>query len=138
MSASLFCILQSVFLLILTSASAVSLIAWIYLALFHGWFWRARDESAPVGAAPARRADLAGLPPAWIGVGSLDLFHDEDVAYGQRLRDCGVACEVYIVPGAFHGFDLAGTQIQPVREFRKSQIAALKRHLWDGGPHPPQ
>ena len=28
---------------------------------------------------PARRADLSGLPPAWIGVGTLDLFHEEDV-----------------------------------------------------------
>ena len=43
------------FLLILTGASIVSLVVWIYLALFHGWFWRALDESAPVGEAPARR-----------------------------------------------------------------------------------
>ncbi len=32
-------------------------------------------------AAPSRHDDLSGLPPAWIGVGTLDLFHDEDVAY---------------------------------------------------------
>jgi len=54
---------------------------------------------------PARRDDLSGLPPAWIGVGTLDLFHDEDIAYADRLEAAGVPCELTIVPGAFHGFN---------------------------------
>jgi hypothetical protein len=37
-------------------------------------------------AAPARRDDLSGLPPTWIGVGTADLFHDECVDYANRLR----------------------------------------------------
>jgi acetyl esterase/lipase len=32
-----------------------------------------RMSDAPAYAAPARRDDLSGLPPAWIGVGELDL-----------------------------------------------------------------
>jgi acetyl esterase/lipase len=59
----------------------------------------------PDVAVPARRTDLAGLPPAWIGVGTLDLFHDEDIAYAERLKAAGVPCELEVVPGAFHGFD---------------------------------
>jgi acetyl esterase/lipase len=35
----------------------------------------------PIYAAPARATDLRGLPPTWIGVGTHDLFHDEDVDY---------------------------------------------------------
>ncbi|MFD7475795.1 hypothetical protein ACFV8Z_27475 [Streptomyces sp. NPDC059837] len=27
------------------------------------------------------------MPPAWIGVGTLDLFHDEDVEYARRFSD---------------------------------------------------
>jgi acetyl esterase/lipase len=80
---------------------------------------------------PARREDLSGLPPAWIGVGSLDLFHDEDVAYAQRLRDCGVACELNIVSGAFHGFDMPGPALKVVQDFRQSQLAALRKYLLD-------
>lgn len=87
-------------------------------------------ENVPAYSVPARRADLSGLPPAWIGVGSLDIFHDEDVAYAQRLRDCGVECEIDIVPGAFHGFDVFDAQIPVVQEFRRSQIAALRKHLF--------
>ena len=45
-------------------------------------------------AAPAREENLAGLPPAWIGVGTLDLFFDEDVAYASRLRAAGVPCDL--------------------------------------------
>jgi acetyl esterase/lipase len=84
----------------------------------------------PEYAVPARRQDLSGLPPAWIGVGTVDLFHGEDMAYAQRLKGCGVKCEICAVPGAFHGFDIFAPQAPIVRDFRKSQIAALKRSLF--------
>lgn len=83
----------------------------------------------PNYAVPARREDLSGLPPAWIGVGSMDLFHDEDAAYAQRLSATGVKCELVVIPGAFHGFDAFNSQIPVVREFRESQIAAFKKNL---------
>lgn len=78
---------------------------------------------------PARREDLSGLPPAWIGVGSEDMFHDEDVSYAQRLIECGVECQLVVIPGAFHGFDAINSRISIVREFRESQIAALQKNL---------
>ncbi len=87
-------------------------------------------EDVPPYSVPARREDLSGLPPAWIGVGTLDVFHDEDVAYAQRLKECGIECELYIVPGAFHGFDVFDPQIPIVKDFRKSQISALKKYLF--------
>jgi acetyl esterase/lipase len=86
----------------------------------------------PAYSVPARRENLTGLPPAWIGVGTLDLFHDEDVAYARRLEEQGVACELVVIPGAFHGFDLAGQRLRVVRDFRQSQIAALRRNLFPG------
>jgi acetyl esterase/lipase len=87
------------------------------------------NEAVPDYAVPARRMDLSGLPPAWIGVGSIDLFHDEDAAYARALLDCGVSCEFLSVPGAYHGFDLAGSGVNIVREFRQSQYAALRKYL---------
>ena len=84
----------------------------------------------PPYAVPARRADLSGLPPAWIGVGSLDLFHDENVGYAQRLEACGVACALEIVPGAFHGFDSFDRNIPIVQDFGNAQVAALKSALF--------
>jgi len=86
-------------------------------------------QDVPQYAVPARRADLSGLPPAWIGVGSLDIFHDEDVAYAQRLQACGVACEVKVVPGAFHGFDVFNPQLPFVQDFKNSQFSALEKAI---------
>ena len=84
----------------------------------------------PPYSVPARREDLSGLPPAWIGVGTLDLFYEENVAYAQHLKNCGVPCELYLVPGAFHGFVMAGLQVKVVQDFRNSQIAAMREYLF--------
>ncbi len=86
------------------------------------------DNGAPYAVA-ARREDLSGLPPAWIGVGTLDLFYAEDVAYAQRLNDCGVECELVVLEGAFHGFDFLDPHIGLIQTWRKSQIEALRRRL---------
>jgi acetyl esterase/lipase len=63
------------------------------------------QAKAPLAAVPARVENLKGLPPAFIGVGTLDLFHDEDVDYAQRLNAAGISTELIVVPGAYHGFD---------------------------------
>jgi acetyl esterase/lipase len=80
-------------------------------------------------AAPARRGDVSGLPPAWIGVGTLDLFHDEDVEYARRLREAGVATDLYIVEGAFHGFDALFGQSGVAVAFWQEQARALRAAL---------
>ncbi|MER7797761.1 alpha/beta hydrolase [Microbacterium sp. NPDC096154] len=78
---------------------------------------RPGDDAVPAAAAPARRTHLAGLPPTWIGVGDIDLFHDEDVAYAERLNEAGVAVTLDVVPGAPHGFETLGAEAAVVREF---------------------
>ena len=89
--------------------------------------WRSYlGEADPDVAVPARREDLAGLPPAWIGVGTLDLFHDEDLAYAERLRAAGVPCEVEVVQGAFHGFDGIAPKAEVSLAFFRSQCALLR------------
>lgn len=86
----------------------------------------------PEIAVPARRADLSGLAPAWIGVGTLDLFHDEDLDYAERLRSAGVPCHVEEVPGAFHGFDGMAPTAKVSQSFFASQCAMLLQSL---APH---
>ena len=85
----------------------------------------AGSAGVPLEAVPARRGDLTGLPPAWIGVGTLDLFHDEDLAYARRLEEARVPVQVLEVPGAFHGFDLIMGKAGVSQEYRASMLAAL-------------
>jgi acetyl esterase/lipase len=83
----------------------------------------------PDVAVPARRTDLAGLAPAWLGVGTLDLFCAEDQAYAARLNAAGVPCEVYEVPGAFHGFDGLAPKAAVSQAYFDSTCASLRRAL---------
>ncbi|WP_404710015.1 alpha/beta hydrolase [Sphingomonas sp. MMS24-J13] len=83
--------------------------------------------SAPKGAVPARVEDLRGLPPAFIGVGGVDLFVDEDIAYAGRLIQAGVATELLVVPGAFHGFDRIAEKTSVASRFTRAKIDAIRR-----------
>jgi acetyl esterase/lipase len=83
----------------------------------------------PQVAVPGRRADLSGLAPAWIGVGTHDLFHDEDLAYAERLRSAGVPCQVEVIPGAFHGFDRVAAKAHVSQRFFDSQCDVLRAAL---------
>lgn len=87
----------------------------------------ATDDVSPYAAA-ARAEDLQGLPPTWIGVGTLDLFYNENVQFTERLQDAGVDCEIIIVKGAFHGFDVFG-KTSVAQNFSASYMAAMDRAL---------
>jgi len=80
----------------------------------------------PPGSVPARLEDLSGLPPAWIGVGSIDLFADEDVHYAQRLMDEGIATELNVFPGAYHAFDLLVPRAAVSKRFTNSWTSSLR------------
>ena len=85
-------------------------------------------EASPI-AVPSRNPNLRDLPPAWIGVGGLDLFRDEDMAYAERLRAAGVPCETIVVDGVFHGFDGIVEGSAATRRFRESMFAVMRKLL---------
>ncbi|WP_326613437.1 alpha/beta hydrolase [Streptomyces scopuliridis] len=97
------------------------------------WAWNAylggQASDPPPLAAPGRYVDLAGAAPAWVGVGTSDLFHDENLAYVERLRRAGVPCELQAVPGAYHGFDLIERKASVSLAYQESQLAALEQAL---------
>lgn len=88
-----------------------------------------RMSDAPAYAAPARRDDLSGLAPAWIGVGDLDLYYGEDVAYAQKLRACGVRCELVTVPRMYHAADGFARKAHSMDAFTQGLVDHLKAHL---------
>ncbi|MEU8036944.1 alpha/beta hydrolase [Streptosporangium sp. NPDC049078] len=103
---------------------------------WHAYLGPAATGEVPPLAAPARYEDLAGLPPAWIGVGTNDLFHDENVAYAERLRQAGVPCTLHVVPGAYHSFDVIQSKAAVSRAFMRHQVAALNDALNGTGRTP--
>jgi len=89
----------------------------------------AGSDKVPAAGVPARLTEFAGLPPAFIGVGTLDLFCDEDIAYAARLNEAGVAAELIVVPGAYHGFDGFAAAAAVSRWFASARLTALRRAL---------
>ena len=67
--------------------------------------WRHYLGSAPATpyAAPARAADLSGLPPAFVATAESDPVRDEAITYALRLLQAGVPSELHQWPGTFHG-----------------------------------
>ncbi|MDA0634228.1 alpha/beta hydrolase [Nonomuraea sp. MCN248] len=84
--------------------------------------WRHYLGSTPATpyAAPARAADLSGLPPAYIATAELCPNRDEEIAYALRLLQAGVSVELHQWPGTFHG-----SQAILSAEVSRRQIAEL-------------
>jgi acetyl esterase/lipase len=80
-------------------------------------------------AAPARRVDFNGLPKAWIGVGDVELFYQEDKKYAERLSAAGVACELDVVAGGPHAFEGMAPDAQVSKDYSNRAKTWLRRAL---------
>jgi acetyl esterase/lipase len=63
-------------------------------------------DQVPPDAAPARTAELAGLPTTFISVGTADCLRDEAIDFAARLCRADVLTELHVYAGAVHGFDM--------------------------------
>ncbi|NKE60174.1 alpha/beta hydrolase [Lentzea sp. PSKA42] len=102
---------------------------WVRTSNITGWNAllgdaRGGPEVSPF-AAPARAADLSGLPPTYVDVGSADLFRDEAVDYPSRIWRAGGNAELHVWPGGCHGFDQLAPDAALARRARAARIAWL-------------
>ena len=75
-----------------------------------------------------RRRDARTFPvcrPRGSTVGTADLFHDEVVQYANRLQSAGVSTRLEIIPGAFHGFEIAAFYTTIARQLTAARNAAI-------------
>jgi acetyl esterase/lipase len=80
-------------------------------------------------AAPARATDLANLPPAFVDVGSAEIFRDEDVAYASAIWAAGGQAELHVWPGGYHGFDLFAPEARVSQDAKSARLRWLHRLL---------
>lgn len=102
-------------------APEIGRLVWLREHNRYGWSAHlgmpAGSPNPPKGSVPARVEHLAGLPPTFIGVGAIDLFVDENIAYAQRLVDSAVPTELIVLPGAYHSFDLIVPEARASKRF---------------------
>lgn len=112
----------------LTAAANCGEYIWTAQDNTYGWAAYLSGQNPAACYVPSRAKDFAGLPLAWIGVGSLDLFIDENIEFVRKIHGAGGTAELQIYPGAFHGFPMAeGTKLA-VR-FWRDYYEALARGL---------
>jgi acetyl esterase/lipase len=110
--------------------ASLPFLIWTYDDNVTGWAALLGD-SAGTGAvspyaAPARADDLTGLPDAYIDVGDLDIFRDEDVTYARRLADAGIPTELHVHPGCPHGFETLASGADVSRRAIGDRIRRLR------------
>lgn len=80
-------------------------------------------------AAAARAEDVSGLPPTYIGVGTADLFRDEDIIYAHRLMAAGVPTELHVYADGFHGFNFMAAGSDAAQRFSAECTRLISRAL---------
>ena len=109
---------------------------WSYDDNYTGWHALLGEaigtDRVPGSAAPARAADLAGLPALYLEVGELDIFRDECINYARRAADAGVSVELHVHPGCPHGFDRIAPDAHVTRRSRTDRLRVLAARQGSG------
>ena len=96
------------------------------------WFWTqylARPDDGEKPLASPLRADLRGLPPAFVLTAEFDPLRDEGEAYAARLRAAGVRVEARRYDGQLHGFFQMGGVMDRGKQAIDDAAAALRAAL---------
>ena len=96
------------------------------------WFGRhyvrtAADADDP--HASVLRADLKGMPPAFVITAECDPLRDDGEAYADRLRTLGIAARYKRYPGMFHGFMSFPSVLPEAAQAFEDAGAALREAL---------
>ncbi|AWF80956.1 alpha/beta hydrolase [Microbulbifer sp. A4B17] len=106
-------------------------ITWTYEDNLTGWTaYLGNQVGSPTvspHAAPARLQDARDLPPAFIDVGELDIFRDEDIQYARQLTDAGVSTELHVRPGVIHSWELFAPDIPISQRAFSDRVRAIQQ-----------
>jgi acetyl esterase/lipase len=103
---------------------------WTYDHNYTGWHALLGDalgsKDVPAYAAPSRATDLRNVAPAYVEVGELDIFRDEDIDYARRIAAAGVSAELHVHPGAPHGFERVASESSVGKRAMADRYRVLK------------
>jgi acetyl esterase len=93
-----------------------------------GWRALLGEQAIPVGMqlghyAPAHAQSFTCLPPTWIGVGTMDLFLQENITFAENIRKAGGDVTLCIYKGAPHAFQSIPSQV--TTQFNADYAAAF-------------
>jgi acetyl esterase/lipase len=98
---------------------------------FMGHYLGPDADPADPRLSPLKAADLSGLAPAVIATAGFDPLIDQGAAYGQKLREAGIATTWRSYDSLCHGF-ASFTGAVPAADAACREIAGLVRDHYDG------
>jgi acetyl esterase/lipase len=103
---------------------------YIWTRVSNSYCWSAylQGDAPNVSTIAGLAPDVSGLPPAFVAVGELDLFVQDDLAYASRLLAAGCSVEAHLYPGAVHGFDRM-VDASVSRRYTRDLVGFIERHL---------
>ncbi|BBX45613.1 alpha/beta hydrolase [Mycobacterium cookii] len=101
-------------------------------AVSRAWAHYLGHSTATAEYVPAHRANLEGLPPAFISCAEIDPCRDEAIAYANRLLHAYVHTELHVVAATFHGFDAVVPDWVVSRESVALHAQTLRRSFATG------
>jgi acetyl esterase len=93
---------------------------------WYGAHYLSSDGERDHPYASVLRADLKGLPPAFLITAECDPLRDDGEAYAERLRAAGVRAKHKRYPGMFHGFLGFPAQLAAAAQALEDAGAALR------------
>jgi acetyl esterase len=97
---------------------------------FSRWYLGDLDLSnMPATLAPARAADLTGLPPAYIAVAGHDPLRDDGARYAELLTAAGVPAEVHNAETLIHGYLGYAGVVPAATDAAERGLSALRKAL---------
>jgi len=100
-----------------------------FMKYFADAYLKTPEDAQNLYASPIK-ADLNGLPPAFLLTCDTDTLRDDGRAYAQKLNASGVPCEYINVVGLDHGFIDVNKRLLPaVAQYQDAMFASLKAGL---------
>jgi acetyl esterase/lipase len=91
------------------------------------WGWYLGGQEPDQHSAPGLADDLTGLPPAYIDVGEMDMFRDEDLDFVKRLAEADVRVEFHLWPGAYHASEIFAPDAPLSQAIMATRLAGIRR-----------
>lgn len=98
------------------------------MELFYSLYLNEKAEQTDPRASPLR-ADLSGLPPAFINAAGLDVLRDDSRELAQAMKDRGIEVSYDEPKGVIHGFTLLAHEVEAARNTIANAAHALRSVL---------
>ncbi|MEP1964282.1 alpha/beta hydrolase [Tateyamaria sp.] len=112
-----------------TASGHMNVPRWPRANSMQAWEMYHADTPPHPTSAPAMAKNLTGLPPAFLSIGTADLFLDEVRQYAAHLDTAGVVQSLKTYSGVFHAAEMQGYETEIGGCMTRDYISALATAL---------